>query len=122
MYLVLHMIVQKIDYLKDMKDIGHLEYELPEGDKRVTVYLPADATVVIKDFDIDGGYTPVKKGMKVLWLGDSITQGFGPLRTSCTYVSVANRLLDYDIINQGIGGYVYDKNSLMKMEGYDYDG
>ena len=114
-------LVQKIDYLKDMKDIGHLEYELPEGDKRVTVYLPADATVVIKDFDIDGGYTPVKKGMKVLWLGDSITQGFGPLRTSCTYVSVANRLLDYDIINQGIGGYVYDKNSLMKMEGYDPD-
>ncbi len=114
-------LVQKIDYLKDMKDIGHLEYDLPEGDKRVTVYLPADATVVIKDFEIDGGYTPVKKDMKVLWLGDSITQGFGPLRTSCTYVSVANRLLDYDIINQGIGGYVYDKNSLMKMEGYEPD-
>jgi lysophospholipase L1-like esterase len=38
-----------------------------------------------------------------------------------TYVSVANRLLNYDIINQGIGGYVYDKNSLMKMEGYTPD-
>ncbi|MBR4428283.1 MAG: SGNH/GDSL hydrolase family protein, partial [Clostridia bacterium] len=61
------------------------------------------------------------KTAKVLWLGDSITQGFGPLRSSCTYVSVANRLLNYDVINQGIGGYVYDKNSLMKMEGYDPD-
>ena len=31
---------------------------------------------------------------------------------------MANRLLNYDIINQGIGGYVYDKNSLIKMDGY----
>ena len=57
----------------------------------------------------------------MLWLGDSITQGFGPLRSGQTYVSVANRLLNYDIINQGIGGYIYDKNSLMKMEGYQPD-
>ena len=62
-----------------------------------------------------------EKKEKVLWLGDSITQGFGPLRSGMTYVSVANRLLNYDIINQGIGGYVYDKKSLMKMEGYDPD-
>lgn len=62
-----------------------------------------------------------QKNEKVLWLGDSITQGYGPLRSSCTYVSVANRILNYDIINQGIGGYEYDKNSLMKMDGYDPD-
>jgi hypothetical protein len=30
-------------------------------------------------------------------------------------------MLNYDIINQGIGGYIYDKNSLMKMEGYNPD-
>lgn len=61
---------------------------------------------------------PRKKAAKVLWLGDSITQGYGPLRSSQTYVCVANRILNYDIINQGIGGYVYDKKSLLKMEGY----
>ena len=114
-------LICRIDYLKDMSDEGHLTYKLPEGPKKVMLYLPADATALIKDFEINADYVPVKKGMKVLWLGDSITQGFGPLRSACTYVSVANRLLDYDIINQGIGGYVYDKNSLMKMEGYDPD-
>ena len=57
----------------------------------------------------------------MLWLGDSITQGYGPLRSAHTYVSVANRILNYDIINQGIGGYIYDKKSLMKMEGYTPD-
>ena len=61
------------------------------------------------------------KNERVLWLGDSITQGFGPLRSGQTYVSVANRILNYDIINQGIGGYIYDKKSLMKMEGYTPD-
>ena len=74
----------------------------------------------IKNFEIDG-YRCVTKDIKVLWLGDSITQGFGPLRSGHTYVSVANRLLNYDIINQGIGGYVYDKNILMQMGDYKPD-
>lgn len=121
-------LITKIYYVKDLKDEGSLNFDLtsslegiynnPDGMRDVVIYLPADATVVIKNFEIDGEYTPSKKGAKVLWLGDSITQGFGPLRSSQTYVSVANRILNYDIINQGIGGYVYDKKSLLKMEGY----
>lgn len=111
-------IVTKIYYVKDIEKEGRLEFELPEGSKNVIVYLPADATALIKNFEIDAEIDRVCKNAKVLWLGDSITQGYGPLRSSCTYVSVANRILNYDIVNQGIGGYVYDKNSLMKMEGY----
>ena len=113
--------IQKIVYVKDVKDEGRLEWELPEGKKSVVIYRPADATVLIRGFEIDGEYEIPKKDEKVLWLGDSITQGFGPLRSGQTYVSVANRLLNYDIINQGIGGYVYDKKSLMRMEGYRPD-
>ena len=107
--------------MKDLPREGKLTWKLPEGKKDVILYLPADATVLIRNCEIDGAYTPAKKNEKVLWLGDSITQGYGPLRSAETYVSVANRLLNYDIINQGIGGYVYDKKSLMKMEGYTPD-
>ena len=114
-------LVSGIKYVKDIMDVGTIEWELPEGEKNVVIYLPADATVLIKNFAIDAKIVPAVKGEKVLWLGDSITQGYGPLRSSNTYVSVANRILNYDIINQGIGGYVYDKNSLMKMEGYNPD-
>ncbi len=114
-------LVSGIKYVKDIMDVGTIEWELPEGEKNVVIYLPADATVLIKNFAIDAKIVPAVKGEKVLWLGDSITQGYGPLRSSSTYVSVANRVLNYDIINQGIGGYVYDKNSLMKMEGYNPD-
>ena len=113
--------ITEIRYVKDLPREGKLTWKLPEGKKNVILYLPADATVLIRNFEIDGAYTPAKKNEKVLWLGDSITQGYGPLRSAETYVSVANRLLNYDIINQGIGGYVYDKKSLMKMEGYTPD-
>ena len=111
-------VISQIHYVKDMKKEGKLFFDLPEGEKKVIVYLPADATMLIRNFDINGDVTPAVKNEKVLWLGDSITQGFGPLRSAHTYVSVANRLLNYDILNQGIGGYVYDKNVLIKMGDY----
>lgn len=114
-------IVTQIVYVKDIDKEGKIEFDLPAGSKQVIIYLPADATVVIKDFEVNAEIDKVIKNAKVLWLGDSITQGYGPLRSSCTYVSVANRILNYDIINQGIGGYVYDKKSLMKMDGYNPD-
>ena len=111
----------EIVYLKDIDMEGRVNWNLPEGKKKVTIYLPSDATILVRNFDIDGEFKPVPKNEKVLWLGDSITQGYGPLRSYQTYVSVANRILNYDILNQGIGGYIYDKKSLMKMEGYDPD-
>ena len=108
-------------YVKDLKPEGRLSFSLPEGSKKVVIYLPADARVGIRKVEINGDFTPAKKDAKVLWLGDSITQGFGPLRSGQTYVTVANRILNYDIVNQGIGGYIYDKKSLMKMDGYTPD-
>ena len=108
----------EIAYVHDLAEAGSIRWTMPAGAKQVVIYLPADATVVVKNFTVNGDVAPVKKGKKVLWLGDSITQGYGPLRSAHTYVSVANRLLNYDIINQGIGGYIYDKKSLMKMDGY----
>lgn len=111
-------VISQIVYVKDLDKEGKLTFTLPEGSKHVIIYLPADATVLVRNCEINATAERPQKNGKVLWLGDSITQGYGPLRSAHTYVSVANRLLNYEIINQGIGGYVYDKKSLMKMEGY----
>ena len=111
-------LIAKVEYVKDLKDEGKITWTLPAGKKDVVIYLPIDATVLIRNVNINAELTPAVKGDKVLWLGDSITQGYGPLRSSCSYVSVANRILGYDILNQGIGGYIYDNKSLMKMDGY----
>ena len=111
----------KIFYIKDMGEEGSLKFELPEGTHKIVIYLAVDATMLIKNFSIASSYeAPVKK-TKVLWLGDSITQGYGSLRSSESYVSIVNRTFDYDILNQGIGGYIYDSKSLMKMPGYTPD-
>ena len=93
--------------------------DLPK--RRIIIYLPVDATVLIRNFSLNASYEIPKKKEKVLWMGDSITQGYGPLRPSGTYVNVANRILDYDIINQGIGGYIYDVGSVTEMAGYKPD-
>lgn len=114
-------LLTEIKYLKNLEKEGKITFELPEGEKSVIVYLPADSLAVIKNFEINAEVTPAKKGEKVLWLGDSITQGYGPLRSAQTYVSVANRILNYDIINQGIGGYIYDPKVLTEMAGYKPD-
>lgn len=111
----------QIYYVSDLQKEGRLTFEFPEGEKSVVIYLPADATVLIRNLETDAVLIVPQKKEKVLWLGDSITQGYGPLRSSCTYVSVANRIFNYDIINQGIGGYVYDKKSILPMEGYRPD-
>ncbi len=111
-------LLTKVFYVKELPAEGTISFTLPAGKKQVVVYLPADATAWIRNFTTDKPVTPRKKGPKVLWLGDSITQGFGPLRSALTYVCVANRLLNYDILNQGIGGYVYDKNAIEEMPGY----
>lgn len=114
-------LISDIKYVKDIEKEGTIAFDMPEGKKDIIVYFPVDALVVIKNFEINASFKPAVKGEKVLWLGDSITQGYGPLRSSQTYVSVANRILNYDIINQGIGGYVYDPKVLVEMEGYKPD-
>lgn len=116
--LCINGLADSIVYVKDIDTEGYIEWDMPEGEKSVVIYLPADATVLIKNFEINSEAKKTTKNERVLWLGDSITQGFGPLRSAQTYVSVANRILNYDVINQGIGGYIYDKKSLMPMPGY----
>ncbi len=111
-----------ITHIKDLADKGKLTFNLPEGKKKVTVYLPIDLKIGVKNLRIEGKWRNVKKkAPKVLWMGDSITQGYGTFITSETYVNVANRQLGYDILNQGIGGYYFDAPVITPMEGYTPD-
>jgi lysophospholipase L1-like esterase len=111
-------LITKVVYVKDIELEGTLTFEIPSHEKNVVVYLSTDAIVLIRNFEINNDIHPVEKNSKVLWMGDSITQGYGSFRSAHTYVNVANRYLNYDIINQGLGGFVYDKNILESMQGY----
>lgn len=101
----------------ELPDVGTLEFALDKGDKHIEIYIPNYSEIGVKDFDVgEGVYAPVhEKKLKVLFLGDSITQGGGPERSGQTYVNVVKRALNCEIVNQGIGGYYCDKNSVCAL-------
>ena len=47
-------LITNITYIKDIKEEGLLSFDLPEGLKQVTLYLPAGSTVLLRQFDING--------------------------------------------------------------------
>ena len=99
---------------------GNFRVNLPLGDKKITIYLPNDCKFGIKNFTIDGNYKSIKeKGQKVLVIGDSITQGYGPAFSSGSYFNVLQKLTGYNMLNQGIGGLRCESESLSYVEGFE---
>ena len=90
------------------------DFALPEGQHRVTVYFPWSAQIVIHEVLLSDGASliPVEKKGKLLCFGDSITQGFTAKFTSLIYVNQAARALELEVVNQGIGGYVFREDTL----------
>ena len=104
------------------KDMGNLKISLPKGEKHVAIYYPCDSQLWIKNFTVCGKYKSVKeRGQKVLVIGDSITQGYGPMISSCSYFNELQRRTGYNMLNQGIGGYRCEAKDLMYVEGFDPD-
>ena len=111
-----------IKHIDNIPPKGSLTFNLPEGKKKLTVYFPTDVRLGIKNLRIEGKWRNIKKkAPKVLWIGDSITQGYGTFLASGTYVNVAARQLGYDVLNQGVGRYYFDANVITPMEGYTPD-
>ncbi len=91
-----------------------VSFALPAGEHRITVCLPWSTATVLRDVCIDDGatLTPVERGMRILAIGDSITQGSVAEHPSMTYVSCVARALNAEVLNQGIGGFQFYKESL----------
>lgn len=104
--------------IEDINDKGIIEVNLPKGEKEVHIYLPIDCEIDIKDFTINGNYKKVIRKEKMLCFGDSITHGFGSYKSSLIYVDVMNRQMGYEILNQGIGGYYFDKNNIVTIDNF----
>ena len=91
---------------------GKLSFNLPFGEKKLDVYLPIDAQIGIKNLELNGEVKIRERGEKVLFFGDSITQGYGTNRTGKTYVNQLIRRFNLNALNLGIGGYIYDENNI----------
>lgn len=95
------------------------EFKLCEGKKKVAIYLPCDTRVGIKYFCIDGTFDEAENGERVLLIGDSISQGYGPALSGATYVNALMRKTGLYILNQGIGGYRFEPDDLMKIQDFE---
>lgn len=89
-------------------------FPLPEGEHRVTVYFPWSAQTVVNEVQLSDGASiiPVKKDLKMLCFGDSITQGYCSKFASLSYVNQAARALNAEVVNQGIGGYYFNETTI----------
>ena len=84
-------------------------FELGEGEKEVTVYLPWSTETLINEISLDDGscIEPIKRQKKALVYGDSITQGYDALRPSNRYASKLCDALSLEEINKAIGGEIF---------------
>ena len=111
--------------ISELDEKGTLVFSVDNIDENavneVVVYFPTDADFAIKNFKASKDVMPIKRNLKVLWIGDSITQGYGTFQTSDTFVNICRRKLGFEVLNQGIGGYYNDAKCLMSLENFTPD-
>jgi len=113
----------RIFSIKELPREGQIKITMPPSAKKVSVRFPLEAAFIIKNFSIVGDFAPyVKNGKKVIFIGDSITQGYGSSIASHSYVNTVSSILGYNTINHGLSGYVYSKSYITKIEGFYPDG
>lgn len=84
------------------------------GITHVTLYLPHCRMVGIQQLALTDStcLRPALSKPILLALGDSITQGMDAHHPSLCYPSVAARIMGMSLFNCGVGGYIFDVNSL----------
>ncbi len=92
--------------------------------RRVSIYL--SQYVQLKIVDIRFSENAVVEAVplynkNLLCLGDSITQGVEAMHPSSTYPILLSQYLDMNLLNQGVGGYYFDADSLDERLPYKPD-
>ena len=84
------------------------------GISKITIYLPyhCQAGIYNLDAEIIAPDVQQKERLKILAYGDSITQGMFSEFTSYSYPLLIAKHFDADLLNQGVGGMPFCKDSL----------
>lgn len=115
--------VGSIDNYSHVEDIEHTVYsamsfpfgshegsfDLGVGEKTVCIHLPWSMSCSISELSLQDGasFVPAVPEKKILFYGDSITQGYDALHPSMTYASRLARALGMAEYNKGVGGAAY---------------
>jgi len=96
--------------------------EFSEGENQITLIFPSHGIGILKSLEVDDGayITPHQFDKKILFIGDSITQGWDS-KFDC--MSYAHRVADFynaERVINGIGGAIYHSATFDKPE-FDAD-
>lgn len=94
------------------------------GTTRVTVYFSAhNAVAVLKYLELDDGATVTRPtyARKLLFCGDSITQGWNSRWDSLSYANTVSRFFDAESVVQGVGGGVFKEDTIDPELPFDPD-
>ena len=95
------------------------EVSLPAGKKTVTVHLPCTAGVEILGVQLQNATVcePIEERKeRILFLGDSITQGLDSTFPSFTYVTMLAKHRNADFLNQGNGGEIFNSRIIVPLD------
>ncbi len=108
--------------LKDITDpSGEIYQKLDGKNNRIQLFLPCIANGGIASVELSDSaqIIPAEPALKMLVLGDSITQGYDAHMSSCCYANLMAKTLDAEIINQAIGGAKFRVAQLEYTGEYD---
>lgn len=96
---------------------GRLVFEIPESaaggpQRRVDIFLPWSFTMVLRSLEVEEAQPIQPPSGRYLALGDSITQGVFSTAPSSAYTAVLSRSLNLDLLNRGVGGHIFEVESL----------
>ena len=95
---------------------------LGSGNKRVTIVLPSHTPGVIRSVELEDGasITPITYARKIIFYGDSITQGTGSEKDTQSYAWLTTRYYDADSMILGVGGANFFPDTV-EDNGFDPD-
>ncbi len=81
-------------------------YELGEGEKEIRIVFPWSVLSVLKELELDDGASliPAERKRRILFFGDSITQGYSAQYPSRHYTVRLAEMLGAEGINKAVGG------------------
>ncbi|MGL4737303.1 MAG: phosphotransferase, partial [Cellulosilyticaceae bacterium] len=85
------------------------------GEVVIEIYLPHNCNTYIARLEVEGLVYVEETRQTLLCLGDSITQGMDAKMPSRTYPVQLERGLGMQLVNQGIGGYIFDADALLDV-------
>lgn len=116
--LYINGVFRKQFLLNEMGGRAEAELSNGEGQAWVTLYFPAHENGVLDFVELDDGamVVPHRFDRKILFIGDSITQGWAASYDGFSYANRVSRFFNAESVIQGIGGAYFHESTFDRID------